>query len=64
MILDSNEQKDIILQAINSMPIQGDFMGIREQMPKFEAVYDAVLTAKISKAVAFDQQGIKIGGKE
>jgi hypothetical protein len=50
MILDSEEQRGIILNALMSQPIQGDLQGIIETLPKFTAVVDAVKNATIEEA--------------
>ena len=47
MILDSEDQREIILNALMTMPIQGDYQGIAENLPKVAAVVEAVQTAKV-----------------
>lgn len=47
MILDNEEQRGIILNALMAQPIQGDFQGIVESLPRFIAVVDAVKAATI-----------------
>jgi hypothetical protein len=47
MILDSEQQRGILLEALMNVPIQGTYQGIVETMPKFIALVEAVKTAVI-----------------
>ncbi|MGA2160049.1 MAG: hypothetical protein ABSG90_12665 [Dehalococcoidia bacterium] len=49
MVLDSEDQRGLILNALMSQPIQGDYQGIVEMLPKFTAVVEAVKTATIEE---------------
>jgi len=49
MILDSEEQRKFILQALTTVPIQADYPGLCEMFPKLQATVEAVKTAKIEK---------------
>jgi hypothetical protein len=50
MILDSEEQREIILQAMMEFPIQGDYAGITQQLPRYTAVVEAVKTAPLGES--------------
>jgi len=50
MILDSEEQRTMILQALTSVPIQADYLGLCKLFPKFQATVEAVKAAKIEEA--------------
>ena len=49
MILDNETQKQLILNALLNVPIQGDFEGICKMMPQFSQVIEAVKTATIQE---------------
>ena len=49
MILDNEEQRGIILNALVNVPIQGDFQGISAMLPKFAATIEAVKEAEIKQ---------------
>lgn len=50
MIVDSEEQRRIILNALLSAPIQGDYVGISQEMPKITAIIEAVRSAKVEES--------------
>ena len=47
MILDSEDQRKIILNALMNVPIQGDYQGIVSMMPAFTGVVEAVKQAEV-----------------
>ena len=49
MIFDNEEQRQIILNALHSAPIQVDYLGIVQAMPKMIAVVEAVKEATIQE---------------
>ena len=51
MILDSEEQRTVLLHALMSQPIQGDYQGIAQMLPKFTAVVDSVTAAGVKPVI-------------
>jgi hypothetical protein len=49
MILDSEEQRAMILQALTTVPIQADYAGLCAVFPKMQATVEAVKAAKIEE---------------
>jgi hypothetical protein len=49
VIFDNEQQREIILNALMTMPIQGDYQGIAENLPKVAAVVEAVQKADIAE---------------
>ena len=49
MILDNEEQREFIIKALLSLPIQGDYEGIMQMLPKFTAVIEAVKSATVQE---------------
>lgn len=47
MVLDNEEQRGMILEALRNVNIQGDYEGISRMLPKFTALIDAVKNAEI-----------------
>ena len=47
MKLDSDAQRTILLNALMSQPIQGDYQGIVQMLPQFTAVVEAVKAASV-----------------
>lgn len=47
MILDSEAQRTVLLNALMSQPIQGDYQGIAQMLPQFTAVVEAVTAASV-----------------
>ena len=49
MILDNEEQRNLILNALVNVPIQGDYAGITNILPQFAQVIEAVKNALIGE---------------
>ena len=47
MTLDSEEQRTMILNALLTVPIQADYAGMCESLPKMHATIEAVKAATI-----------------
>ena len=47
MKLDSEAQRTVLLNALMSQPITGDYQGIVQQLPLFTAVVEAVQAAAL-----------------
>jgi hypothetical protein len=47
MILDSEEQRQMLLEIINTVPIQGDYAGIKQTLPKMDALVEAIQMAEV-----------------
>ena len=47
MKLDSDAQRTVLLNALMSQPIQGDYQGIVQMLPQFTAVVEAVKAASV-----------------
>ena len=56
MILDSEAQRQLILNALMSQPIQGDYQGIVQMLPQFTAVVEAVKAASVEGPDAKPEQ--------
>lgn len=56
MILDNEEQRQMLTDIINAVPIQGDYKGIVQMIPKIAALLEAVQTAKVEVANGSDEQ--------
>jgi hypothetical protein len=52
MVLDNEEQRQIILHALVSQPMQGDYEGIVQYLAKYTHVVEAVKAATIGGADA------------
>ena len=48
MVLDSEEQRQILLTALLNVRIEGDYAGISQALPKFSATIEAVKQAGVS----------------
>ena len=48
MILDSEAQRTVLLHALMSQPITGDYQGIVQMLPHFTAVVEAVTVATVA----------------
>jgi hypothetical protein len=55
MILDSEEQRQVILQALITQPIHGDYQGIVEALPKYTTVVESVKAATVEGGDAGEQ---------
>jgi len=51
MILDNEDQRSILVEIINAVPIQGDYSGVSALIPKLTALLDAVKTAGVNQDV-------------
>lgn len=49
MILDSEEQRKLLLEIINNVPMQGDYAGIKKLLVTFDELAIAVRTASIQE---------------
>ena len=47
MKLDSEEQRGLLLNVLQSTTIQGDYRGIKEALPKLIALEEAITTATV-----------------
>lgn len=47
MQLDSEDQRKLLLEIINNVPMQGDYVGIKKAMVAFDELVEAVKTASI-----------------
>lgn len=48
MILDSEEQRRELLEIINSVPIQGDYKGLKQALVKIDSLVEAIATAEVN----------------
>jgi hypothetical protein len=49
MILDSEDQRSLILKALTTVTIQADYPGLCEIFPKMQATVEAVKSATIAE---------------
>lgn len=62
MTLDSEEQRGILLQALTSVQIQGDYKGLCELFPKMQATVEALKSAEVADGLGVGKAGKVITG--